>query len=87
MPVTEQTRGMLNAEAFARMKPGVRIINAARGEIIDEKDLLAALESKKLGGAALDVFSEEPLSADHPLRKLPNVLLTPHLGASMRKRR
>ncbi|MDB6033351.1 MAG: D-3-phosphoglycerate dehydrogenase [Verrucomicrobiales bacterium] len=82
MPVTEQTRGMLNAEAFTKMKPGVRIINAARGEIIDEKDLLTALESKKVGGAALDVFSEEPLPADHPFRKLPNVLLTPHLGAS-----
>jgi D-3-phosphoglycerate dehydrogenase len=85
MPVTEQTRGMLNAEAFARMKPGVRIVNAARGEIIEEKDLLAALESKKIAGAALDVFCEEPLAADHPLRKLPNVLLTPHLGASTKE--
>ncbi len=82
MPVTEQTRGMLNAEAFARMKPGVRIVNCARGEIIEEKDLVAALESKKVAGAALDVFSVEPLPADHPFRKLPNVLLTPHLGAS-----
>ena len=82
MPVTEQTRGMLNADAFVRMKPGVRIVNCARGEIIEEKDLIAALESKKVAGAALDVFSEEPLPAEHPLRKLPNVLLTPHLGAS-----
>ena len=82
MPVTEQTRGMLNADAFAKMKPGVRIVNCARGEIIEEKDLITALESKKVAGAALDVFSEEPLPADHPLRKLPNVLLTPHLGAS-----
>jgi D-3-phosphoglycerate dehydrogenase len=82
MPVTEQTRGMLNAEAFAKMKPGVRIVNCARGEIIEEKDLIAALESKKVAGAALDVFSVEPLPADHPYRKLPNVLLTPHLGAS-----
>ncbi|MEO7297232.1 MAG: phosphoglycerate dehydrogenase, partial [Verrucomicrobiota bacterium] len=82
MPVTDQTRGMLNAEAFAKMKPGVRIVNCARGEIIDEKDLIAALESKKVAGAALDVFSEEPLPADHPFRKLPNVVLTPHLGAS-----
>src|SRR5436190_18406725 len=82
MPVTEQTRGMLNAEAFARMKPGVRIVNCARGEIIEEKDLLAALESGKVAGAALDVFASEPLPADHPYRKLPNVLLTPHLGAS-----
>ena len=82
MPVTDQTRGMLNADAFAKMKPGVRIVNAARGEIIEEKDLIAALESKKVGGAALDVFSEEPLPADHPFRKLGNILLTPHLGAS-----
>lgn len=82
MPVTEQTRGMLNAEAFAKMKPGVRIVNCARGEIIEEKDLIAALESKKVAGAALDVFSVEPLPADHPFRKLPNILLTPHLGAS-----
>ncbi|MEO5802911.1 MAG: phosphoglycerate dehydrogenase [Verrucomicrobiota bacterium] len=82
MPVTEQTRGMLNADAFAKMKPGVRIVNCARGEIVNEKDLIVALESKKVGGAALDVFSAEPLPADHPFRKLPNVLLTPHLGAS-----
>jgi len=82
MPVTDQTRGMLNAEAFAKMKPGVRIVNCARGEIIEEKDLVAALESKKVAGAALDVFSVEPLPADHPFRKQPNILLTPHLGAS-----
>ena len=82
MPVTEQTRGMLNADAFAKMKPGVRIVNCARGEIIEEKDLIAALVSKKVAGAALDVFSEEPLPADHPFRATPNILLTPHLGAS-----
>ncbi len=98
MLVTDQTRGMLNADAFAKMKPGVRIINAARGEIIVEKDLVAALESKKVAGAALDVFSKEPIPADHALVKLaaaqasppasavlsqmPNVLLLPHLGAS-----
>ena len=82
MPVTEQTRGMLNADAFVKMKPGVRIVNCARGEIINEKDLIAAVESKKVGGVAMDVFAVEPLPADHPFRKLPNVLLTPHLGAS-----
>lgn len=85
MPVTEQTRGMLNADAFTKMKPGVRIINCARGEIIVESDLIAALESKKVAGAALDVFSVEPLPADHALRKLPNVILTPHLGASTKE--
>ncbi len=82
MPVTNETRDLLDASAFAKMKPGVRIINCARGEIIQEQDLLAALESGKVAGVALDVFAEEPLAADHPLRKLPQVLLTPHLGAS-----
>jgi D-3-phosphoglycerate dehydrogenase len=82
MPVTDQTRGMLNAEAFARMKPGVRIVNCARGEIISENDLLAALDSGKVAGAALDVFCTEPLPADHPFRKHPRIIMTPHLGAS-----
>jgi D-3-phosphoglycerate dehydrogenase len=82
MPVTEQTRGMLNAAAFSRMKPKVCIVNCARGEIINDTDLLAALDSGKVAAAALDVFVTEPLPADHPYRKHPNVVLTPHLGAS-----
>jgi D-3-phosphoglycerate dehydrogenase len=82
MPVTEQTRGMLNAAAFAKMKPGVRIVNCARGEIIVENDLIAALDSGKVAGAGLDVFIVEPLAADHPFRKHPGITLTPHLGAS-----
>jgi len=82
MPVTKETREMLNTAAFAKMKPGVRIVNCARGEIIAEADLIAALESKKVAGAALDVFAVEPLPADHPYRKQPNLILTPHLGAS-----
>jgi D-3-phosphoglycerate dehydrogenase len=82
MPVTDQTRGMLNAEAFARMKPKVFIVNCARGEIIVENDLLAALDSGKVAGAALDVYSTEPLPGDHPFRKHPSIVLTPHLGAS-----
>src|SRR5580698_5980151 len=82
MPVTKETNEMLNAAAFAKMKPGVRIVNCARGEIISEADLIAALESKKVAGAALDVFAVEPLPADHPYRKQPNLILTPHLGAS-----
>jgi len=82
MPVTKETKEMLNAAAFAKMKPGVRIVNCARGEIISETDLLAALESNKVAGAALDVFAVEPLAADHPYRKQPNLILTPHLGAS-----
>src|SRR5215475_10395380 len=82
MPVTEQTKGMLNAAAFAKMKPKVCIVNCARGEIIVENDLIAALDSGKVAAAGLDVFIEEPLQADHPFRKHPNVTLTPHLGAS-----
>ena len=82
MPVTPETKHMLNAAAFSKMKPGVRLVNCARGEIIVESDLIAALESGKVAGAALDVFAVEPLPADHPYRKQPNVILTPHLGAS-----
>lgn len=85
MPVTELTRGMLNAGAFGRMKPGVRIVNCARGEIIVEADLLAALESGQVAGAALDVFAVEPLPSDHPFRKHPALILTPHLGASTKE--
>jgi D-3-phosphoglycerate dehydrogenase len=82
MPVTPETKQLLNAAAFAKMKPGVRIVNCARGEIIADNDLIAALESGKVGGAALDVYATEPLPADHPFRKQPNLILTPHLGAS-----
>jgi len=82
LPITEQTRGLLNASAFARMKPKVCLINCARGEIMVENDLLAALDSGKVAAAALDVFPTEPLPADHPFRKHPGITLTPHLGAS-----
>jgi len=82
MPVTDLTRGMLNAPAFSKMKPGVRIVNCARGEIVVENDLIAALDAGKVAAAALDVFSEEPLPAEHPFRKHPGIILTPHLGAS-----
>ena len=82
MPVTKETKEMLNAAAFAKMKPGVKIVNCARGEIVSETDLITALESGKVAGAALDVFAVEPLPADHPYRKQANLILTPHLGAS-----
>jgi D-3-phosphoglycerate dehydrogenase len=82
MPITPETKHMLNAAAFAKMKPGVRLVNCARGEIVVEADLIAALESGKVAGAALDVYSVEPLPAEHPFRKQPNLILTPHLGAS-----
>ncbi len=82
LPVTDQTRGLLNATAFAKMKPKVCLINCARGEIMVENDLLAALDSGKVAAAALDVFPTEPLPADHPFRKHAGINLTPHLGAS-----
>ncbi len=82
MPLTPETKYMLNAERLAKTKKGVRIINCARGGLIDEEALVAALKSKQVAAAALDVFEVEPLPADSPLRGLPNLILTPHLGAS-----
>jgi len=82
MPMSDETRGMVNAAAFARMKRGVRVLNCARGGILNETDLLAALQSGQVGGAALDVYETEPLPKDAPLRALPQVIMTPHLGAS-----
>ncbi|MCW2959228.1 MAG: phosphoglycerate dehydrogenase [Solirubrobacterales bacterium] len=81
LPKTPDTEGWLNAEAFAKMKDGVRILNVARGPLIVDEDLQAALDSGKVGGAALDVFRSEPIT-DHPLFGYPNVVVTPHLGAS-----
>jgi len=81
-PLTDRTRGLLNAAAFAKMKPAARVINCARGGIVDEADLVAALKAGRIAGAALDVFEQEPLPEDSPLRDAPNIILTPHLGAS-----
>ena len=80
-PLNEQTRGLIGAEAFGRMKPGVRIMNCARGGIVDEKALAEAIKGGKVAGAALDVFDEEP-PADRTLVELPQVVCTPHLAAS-----
>ncbi len=81
VPLTDATAGLIGAGELARMKNTAILINAARGEVIDEDALVAALRSGAIAGAALDVFAQEPLPADHPLRSLPNVVLTPHLGA------
>jgi D-3-phosphoglycerate dehydrogenase len=81
LPVTDETRDWLDAEAFGRMKDGVRVINVARGGLLVDEDLKAALDSGKVAGAALDVFRQEPVT-DHPLFGYPNVVVTPHLGAS-----
>jgi phosphoglycerate dehydrogenase-like enzyme len=79
-PLTPQTRGMINARTLARMKPGSFLINTARGGLVVEDDLRAALERKHLAGAGLDVFEREPVPAGNPLAALENVVLTPHLG-------
>ena len=81
VPMGNETRGLIGAEEIALLPKGAYVINCARGGIVDEPALLAALESGHLAGAALDVFSSEP-PTDSPLLKLPNVVLTPHLGAS-----
>jgi D-3-phosphoglycerate dehydrogenase / 2-oxoglutarate reductase len=82
LPKTPETEGWLNAEAFAKMRDGVRILNVARGGLIDDAALKEALDSGKVGGAALDVFPSEPMT-DYPLFDgYPNVVVTPHLGAS-----
>jgi D-3-phosphoglycerate dehydrogenase len=82
VPLTDETRGLIDKKAFAKMKNGVRIINCARGGVIVEADLADALKSGKVAGAALDVFEEEPPPKNFPLRDLPNVIMTPHLGAA-----
>jgi D-3-phosphoglycerate dehydrogenase len=81
LPKTAETEGWLDAEAIAKCKDGVRILNVARGPLVVDEDLKAALDSGKVGGAALDVFRSEP-PTDHPLFGYPNVIVTPHLGAS-----
>jgi D-3-phosphoglycerate dehydrogenase / 2-oxoglutarate reductase len=81
LPKTAESAGMIGKEAFAKMKPGVRIINCARGGIIDEQALTEALMSGKVAGAALDVYAEEP-PTDWTLVKLPNVICSPHVGAA-----
>ena len=85
MPMTEETRGMINKETFVKMKPSVRLLNCARGGIINENDLFEALKEGLIAGAALDVYESEPLEKNSTLRSANNIILTPHLGASTKE--
>jgi len=80
-PLTDDTRHLINAESIAHMKPGVLLINTARGALVNEADLISALRAGKIIGAGLDVFEKEPLVADSPLRSMPNVIATSHVAA------
>ena len=82
VPLSDATRGIIGAAELQRMKPGARLVNVARGGIIDEVALADAVRSGHIAGAAIDVFTAEPPPADHPLLQLPQVVVTPHLGAS-----
>jgi D-3-phosphoglycerate dehydrogenase len=79
-PLTAETRGLINRERVGRMKPDALLINVSRGPVVDEAALLTALQQGSIAGAALDVFSTQPLPADHPLLALDNVIMTPHLA-------
>ena len=81
-PLTAETRGIIDREVLSKMKPGARIINCARGGLVDEEALTEAIKSGKIAGAAIDVFTQEPPPPDHPLLALDQVIVTPHLGAS-----
>jgi D-3-phosphoglycerate dehydrogenase len=81
-PLTPETKSLIDAGAIAKMKPGVMIVNCARGGIVNEADLCEALKAKKVAAAAFDVFDQEPVKPDHPLLTLDNFICTPHIGAS-----
>jgi hypothetical protein len=78
--LSDRTRGLVGAPEFALMKPTARLVNTSRGPIVVEADLIAALKARKIAGAAIDVFDQEPLLPDHPFRTLANLLATPHIG-------
>jgi len=80
-PLTPQTRGMIDAAFFSRMKPTAYFINTSRGAVVKEADLIAALEKKQIAGAALDVFETEPIERTHPFCSMPNVILLPHTAS------
>lgn len=85
VPLTDATQGLIGAEELTRMRPDAVLVNAARGGVLDEDALADALRDGRIAGAALDVYSAEPLPPDHPLRTLENVVLTPHIGAATRE--
>ena len=87
VPHTEQTNELFDAKVFKKMKNTAFLINTARGKIIKEKNLVSALKRKNIAGAGLDVFESEPIGKNHPLTKIPNVVLAPHIGSSTKKTR
>lgn len=84
-PLTEQTRNLVDAAALSALKPTAQVINVARGRVVDEAAIIAALRERRITGAALDVTADEPLPADSPLWDMPNVLITPHTGGETHK--
>jgi len=82
VPLTDETKGIISPQALSQMKPTAFVVNASRGGVVDESALAKALHNGDIAGAALDVYATEPLPADSPLRDAPNLVLTPHLGAS-----
>jgi D-3-phosphoglycerate dehydrogenase / 2-oxoglutarate reductase len=82
VPLTDTTRGLIDADRLAKMQPGACLVNCARGELVDQPALLAALDAGRIAAAAIDVYPEEPVSPDNPLPRHPRVIATPHLGAS-----
>jgi D-3-phosphoglycerate dehydrogenase len=84
-PLTKETRGMIGVAQFARLKPSALLVNTARGPVVDESALVAALTGGRVAGAGLDVFTDEPTPKDNPLRDLPNVVSTPHIAGSTRE--
>ncbi|WP_271983633.1 D-2-hydroxyacid dehydrogenase [Pseudoclavibacter terrae] len=83
LPLTEETRGLMNRKRFSKMRRGARLVNVGRGAIVDEHDLIDAINSGQLGGAYLDVFEQEPLPATNPLWETPNVLVSPHASGDL----
>lgn len=83
LPLTKDTQGLFGAERFARMRPGARLVNVGRGAVVVDDDLLAAIDSGHLGGAALDVFEKEPLAEDHPFWSRGNILVSPHASGDL----